>query len=128
MKTRIYALVRVYCQKCNKHFDAELPFNIQPVTLSSQMELFMPETIPVPKGWYQRYSTVLCPEHNPHPPRPEVKETPSAEIVERARALQALAMDKAAAEGERTNAWTEFGKLWEKYELPVELGMENFDG
>jgi len=48
--------------------------------------------------------------------------------VDKARALQALAMDKAAADGERRNAWEAFGKLWKQYDLPAELGLEDFDG
>jgi hypothetical protein len=116
--------VRVYCEKCEKHFDAELPFEVMPVSAGSGLHLTMPHMIPVPKGWYQKYSKALCPDHNPHPPRPEEKETPTAEILEKAQKLQALAMDKAAGEGERANAWTQFEKLWKKYELPPELGLE----
>jgi hypothetical protein len=125
MTSRIHIMVRVYCQQCDEHFDAELPAVILPVTASCRLELMMPEQISVPRGWYQKYAVALCPKHNPHPPRPQVKETPTAEIVERARALQALAINKAAGEGERANAWEAFEKLWKRYDLPPELGLED---
>jgi hypothetical protein len=108
-------------------FQAEIPVIVLPVTTGCRMELAMPEQIPVPRGWYQKYGVALCPDHNSHPPRPDVKEAPTSEIVARARKLQALAMDKAAGEGERRNAWEAFEKLWKKYDLPPELGLEEFD-
>lgn len=126
MNSRICIVVRIYCQECDKHFEAEVPLIVLPVTLGCRVELSMPEQIQVPRGWHQKYGQALCPDHNPHPPRAEVKETPTDEIVERARALQALAMDKSATDGERRNAWTQFEKLWKRYDLPAELGLEDF--
>jgi hypothetical protein len=54
---------------------------------------------------------------------PGVRKQPSQEVLERARKLQALAMGSTSA-GERDNAWAAFGKLWEEYVLPNDLGMK----
>jgi hypothetical protein len=64
------------------------------------------------------------PEAKPEPPTaPGVRKQPSQEVLERARKLQALAMGSTSA-GERDNAWAAFGKLWEEYVLPNDLGMK----
>jgi hypothetical protein len=49
---------------------------------------------------------------------------PTPEIVGRARRLQALALDPGATPNEQDNAWAAFQKLWEKYKLPEDLGIE----
>lgn len=49
---------------------------------------------------------------------------PSPEIIARAKSLQALAMDNGATDNERANAWSAFEKLWHKYRLPEDLGIE----
>jgi hypothetical protein len=74
-------------------------------------------------------SEALCPKHQKkQKPAVELidndREEPTDEVLERARRLQALAIDKGAAEGERHNAWAEFEKLWKKYRLPTDIGIE----
>lgn len=54
---------------------------------------------------------------------PVVKSEPTLAIIERARRLQALAMNKGAAANERENAWQAFEKLWKTYNLPPNLGL-----
>lgn len=63
-------------------------------------------------------------------PAPEEDDTapverlvPTDAIIEKARRLQALALDTAAAPGERDNAWRQFEKLWKRYEFPVNFGV-----
>lgn len=53
---------------------------------------------------------------------PIVKEEPSQEILDRARKLQALALNS-NYEHERSAAWGAFEKLWQKYNLPPNLGL-----
>ena len=48
---------------------------------------------------------------------------PTPHVIERARRLQALAMDGAAAPQERLNAWLAFEKIWKRYKLPVDFGI-----
>lgn len=69
------------------------------------------------------------------PPAPEVKAAapeeappagkrpPTSDILARAEKLQRLAMDSPSPE-ERDNAWRAFEILWNKYQLPANLGME----
>ena len=62
------------------------------------------------------------PEAQPEP-APGARKQPSQEVLERARKLQALALGSTSP-GERENAWTAFGKLWDEYNLPNDLGMK----
>jgi len=55
------------------------------------------------------------------PPEPALDVPP--DVVEKARRLQALAMDEAAAPQERENAWSAFAKIWKEYRLPPEFGL-----
>jgi hypothetical protein len=55
-------------------------------------------------------------------PVPGVKEQPTPEILDKAVKLQALAIHS-PEEHERAAAWTQFEKLWQKYHLPVNLGI-----
>jgi len=45
------------------------------------------------------------------------------DVLEKARRLQALAMDEAAAPQERENAWTAFSKIWKEHKLPGDFGL-----
>jgi len=65
------------------------------------------------------------PEAPPEPEAPVVKEQPTREILERAIRIQTLAM-QSTSEHEREAAWAQFAKLWNKYELPNNLGMETW--
>lgn len=116
--------IRLYCDEpeCEMHFLLEIPLAISSLNTDGAIRIYMPSIFEVPKGWRRENWRVLCPEHNPNPAGDKIVPTP--DIVDRARKLQSLAMDKAAGEGERANAWTQFGKLWNKYELPAELGLE----
>jgi hypothetical protein len=53
---------------------------------------------------------------------PGVKEHPTPEILEKAVKLQALAIHS-PEEHERAAAWRQFENLWQKYHLPVNLGI-----
>ena len=116
--------IRLYCDEpeCETHFLLEVPLIFTPMSGDRTILVQMPEEFEVPKGWKRQRRKVLCPKHNPEPAGDKMGPTP--DVVDRARKLQALAMDKAAGEGERANAWAQFGKLWNKYELPAELGLE----
>lgn len=46
-----------------------------------------------------------------------------ADVLEKARRLQALAMDESAAPQERENAWTAFAKIWKEHKLPGDFGL-----
>ena len=46
-----------------------------------------------------------------------------ADVVEKARRLQALAMDESAAPQERENAWKAFEKIWQEHHLPADFGL-----
>jgi hypothetical protein len=54
-------------------------------------------------------------------------EPPTPAVLERAARLQRLAIDRAAGEGERRNALDQFTKLWKRYNLPNELGLEGLN-
>lgn len=116
----------IYCDECSKSFDLEIPLQVLPVALDSEIEMSFPRVVKAPQGWKVQHPMVLCPEHNPEADEEVLveKEIPSEEILEKARRLQALAMDKAAADNERSNAWGQFGKLWDKYKLPSDFGLE----
>lgn len=128
---RLVFPARVYCAEpgCAQYFEREVEGEVSPVTTGRTITLHIPDVGPVPKGWYVRYHMVLCPRHNPDVEHEEPEEVPDRDdapldVVEKARRLQALAMDRAAAPGERTNAWAQFQKLWEQYSLPNDLGFE----
>jgi hypothetical protein len=53
---------------------------------------------------------------------PARKDSPSPEILSKALKLQRLALES-PSEHERNAAWVAFEKLWQKYELPPNLGM-----
>ena len=48
-----------------------------------------------------------------------------ADVLEKARRLQALALDESAAPQERENAWSAFSKIWQEYknQLPPDFGL-----
>lgn len=128
---RLTILAKVYCSEpgCSAYFKAEIPARVLPMTRNNEVELNFPlREVAIPYGWLKRHREAFCSKHNPERPleeeKKEPKEEPTPEILERARALQALAIDKGAAEGERRNAWEQFGKLWTKYNLPDDIGLE----
>jgi hypothetical protein len=53
---------------------------------------------------------------------PGAKEEPTAEILARALKLQTLAL-RSSEPNEQNAAWAQFGKLWNKYRLPTDLGI-----
>lgn len=116
--------------ECRQHFHAELPLHMLSHFARGEITIATLETREKVRGWYlDKNLEALCPKHNKmEKPAVELvdndKKEPTAEILERARRLQALAVDKGAAEGERHNAWTEFEKLWKKYRLPNDIGIE----
>jgi hypothetical protein len=125
---RLAILAKVYCseQGCSAYFKVEIPATVLPLTADNEVKLRLHDT-QVPQGWlFKMYREAFCPKHNPDISieTPDPKAPPTPEVLDRARKLQALATDKGATEGERRNAWEQFGKLWAKYELPNDIGLE----
>lgn len=123
---RLAILSKVYCSECSEYFKVEIPATILPRTAGNRVELRL-EEVTVPQGWhFKMYREAFCPKHNPEIATEveEPKIEPPPEVLDRARKLQALAIDKGATEGERRNAWDQFGKLWGKYEIPTDIGLE----
>ena len=48
---------------------------------------------------------------------------PTEAVLEKARRLQALALDRTTTPEERQAAWLQFEKMWKRYELPVNFGI-----
>jgi len=67
-------------------------------------------------------ASALTAQHPAVAEREEVLDVP-ADVVEKARRLQALAMDEAAAPQERENAWAAFSKIWQEHKLPGDFGL-----
>ena len=53
---------------------------------------------------------------------PGAREEPTPEILARALKLQTLAL-RSSEPNEQTAAWAQFGKLWNRYRLPSDLGI-----
>jgi len=135
---RLGVLARVYCDyveedmseypprrvPCDSYFDMELTAEVAPVSGGSSVNITFPVQIVAPPGWYVRHRAVRCSRHHRGLDEPTGKEVPTQAVLEKAAKLQALAMDKGATEGERAAAWKAFGDLWDKYQLPVGLGLE----
>ena len=79
-----------------------------------------------PWGYGDVEVQLLCPKHRSDADTTVIDNriVPSPEIVTRARRLQALAMDPRTPAKEQDNAWAAFEKLWAKYQLPEDLGIE----
>ena len=124
---RLVVLSKIYCtiEDCEHSFELELAARPAPLNTANVLTVEFPrDEIPAPAGWYIDGHHVLCPRHNVDG---EGKSPAPDAVLEKARRLQALAMDKAAADNERRIAWAEFGKIWRRYHLPPELGLEGYE-
>lgn len=64
------------------------------------------------------------PPASPKEPQQSDEKLPATdEILERAEKLQVLAMSS-SSEHERSAAWLAFQKLWQRYSIPVTLGLK----